>query len=256
MKLDWNNDYRSCRKEMPEKEIKEISNYRILILAPHSDDEWVGCSQLLQNKKNEITVLNMDMEGGDSEELHKTRFEEMQNLSEKYGYSLIKISEDKVEFLSGYLESNVVDVIMVPCYFDWHPEHIEVMHILNQAAAKAGYQNRIAMYQVSLPIPYMLITHGNGLNRGMANEKWKDLKNYYPTQKHLPTKRFLLNERINGGMTKTYALESYSVIDYQKWAEDLNKYELNVVQRDFLYKNIQNIKLVRDEIEAQIKVEK
>lgn len=57
-------------------------------------------------------------------------------------------------------------------------------------------------------------------------------------------------------MTKTYALESYSVIDYQKWAEDLNKYELNVVQRDFLYKNIQNIKLVRDEIEAQIKVEK
>ena len=79
----------------------------------------------------------MDMEGGDSEELHKTRFEEMQNPSEKYGYSLIKISEDKVEFLSGYLESNVVDVIMVPCYFDWHPEHIEVMHILNQAAAKS-----------------------------------------------------------------------------------------------------------------------
>ena len=52
-------------------------------------------------------------------------------------------------------------------------------------------------------------------------------------------------------MTKTYALESYSVIDYQKWAEDLNKYELNVVQRDFLYKNIQNIKLVRDEIEVK-----
>ena len=37
---------------------------KILILAPHSDDEWIGCGQLIVDHSNDVVICNMDMSGG------------------------------------------------------------------------------------------------------------------------------------------------------------------------------------------------
>lgn len=248
---DWFCDSCICRREMSVKNIEIIENKCILILAPHSDDEWVGCSQLLQSNNN-IIVLNMDMSGGDSVEFHQERFKEMKAVSEKIGYSLLTVCEDKISFLQDYLENQAVDLIMVPCYFDWHSEHIDVMHMLNDAGKAAGYKNRVAMYQVSLPIPPQLITHGNTMTKEAVKEKWKELKLFYPTQRHLPAKRFLLNERINGALTRTYALEGYAIMEFEDWCNDLERYELSEDKRNYLYDNLQRIRFIRQQLQKHL----
>ena len=54
---EWIRDYSIWRRMLPMTNVKELTDEKILILAPHSDDEWVGCSQLLINKKNDVTVM-------------------------------------------------------------------------------------------------------------------------------------------------------------------------------------------------------
>lgn len=245
----WYCDFKKCSKTFETKPIKELINRNILILAPHSDDEWIGCSQLLINKNNNVTVLNMDMSGGDNQNLHKIRFEEMMNIAKIYKYKLISVKGSKKKFLVNYLKENQVDIIFVPCFYDWHFEHIKVMKILENAAIEAKYLNFIGMYQVSLPIPYQLITHGAIMDKSILRNKWNILKKYYPTQKFLPTKRFILNEKINGAIANCYSLEAYSILDFNLWQINLKNNILNKSERDKLYSNIQKMKFTREELE-------
>ena len=197
---EWIRDYGIWRRMLPITNVKELTDEKILILAPHSDDEWVGCSQLLINKKNDVTVMNMSMNGGDSASVHLERFKEMKKVSEKYKYTLETIEKDKYYSLKEYIKTSDVGIIMVPCYFDWHEEHIEVMHILDKIATEIGYDGHIAMYQVSIPIPYQMITNGSLMGKKVAKNKWKLLKDYYPSQRYLKTRRFFINEKINGAV--------------------------------------------------------
>lgn len=245
----WYRDFKRCSKAIETKPIKELINKNILILAPHSDDEWIGCSQLLINKKNKVTVLNMDMSGGDNQNLQKKRFEEMMNIAKIYKYKLISIKGSKKNFLVNYLMENQIDIIFVPCFYDWHFEHIKVMKVLKNAAIEAKYMNFIGMYQISLPIPYQLITHGSIMRKSVLINKWNDLKKYYQTQKFLPTKRFILNEKINGTIVDSYSLEAYSILDFDIWQTNLENNTFDKFERDRLYSNIQKIKFIREELE-------
>ena len=48
-KYQWKKDAKFIRKTLSEKELLTIDKQaRILILAPHSDDEWIGCSQIVR----------------------------------------------------------------------------------------------------------------------------------------------------------------------------------------------------------------
>lgn len=245
----WYHDFKICSKVIEIKPIKELINKNILILAPHSDDEWIGCSQLLINKKNNVTVLNMDMLGSDNQILHRSRFEEMMYIAKIFKYKLISVKGNKKNFLVNYLKKNQIDIIFIPCFYDWHFEHIKVMKILKDAAIEAKYMNYIGMYQVSLPIPYQLITHGYMMEKSRLRNKWNNLKKYYPTQKFLPTKRFILNEKINGKIVDGYSLEAYSILDFNIWRINLENNIFDRFERDKLYSNIQKIKYIRDEVE-------
>ena len=204
----WKYDTHLYRSDMVAKELGAIEKKHIVILAPHSDDEWVGCSQLLITPNNEVAIINMDMPGGDDLSLHKKRYLEMKNVACKYNNRLVDILGDKKIFLKNYLKENNVDIVFVPSFFDWHSEHVSVMEIFNAAANEAGYDNFVAMYQVSIPIPSSFITHCSVMTKSELIEKWNKLYQYYPTQKKLPIKRFLANERINGAITHNYAIIS------------------------------------------------
>ena len=96
----WSFDVLFLRKSTKKKkeQPKEISG-KLLVLIPHADDEWVGCSQLLCDENIEVILLNMDMRGGDEEELHSHRREELQLIANKYNRELITIGYDKEQTL-------------------------------------------------------------------------------------------------------------------------------------------------------------
>lgn len=244
--IKWRRDCVICRRKLCAKTIDTLSNKHIVVLAPHSDDEWIGCSQLLQSKSNRIMVVNCDMSGGDGDELHALRYKEMLNAADAIGYDLCAASDDLELFLRDVLTNNEVDVVMLPCYYDWHEEHFRVMYSFARAAKKVEYKGDVGMYQVSLPIPARLINHGFKMNRQQLKEKWNCLRELYPSQNYLPTQRFILNEHINGKLAKAYALEAYAVQSFERWNNSLERNSLSDNEKAFLRKNLQRIAVVRE----------
>ncbi|WP_313027269.1 hypothetical protein [Soonwooa sp.] len=61
----------------------------ILILAPHADDEWIGCSQVI-SKAEESTVYYYNFLGKNYHQENETiRQNEIRNVSKKTGFKLI-----------------------------------------------------------------------------------------------------------------------------------------------------------------------
>lgn len=247
----WQMDSILCRKELKPKDLLNLDNKRIVVLAPHSDDEWIGCCGLLTKYPNNVTVINMDMPGGDRDDIHQLRFMEMQNVANELGYELITISKNKEEFLRQFMTTNSVEIVMLPCYYDWHDEHFEVMEIFSRAAEKSKYDGLVGMYQVSFPIPAFMINYASCMQKNELKKKWREFKKYYPTQTFLPTKRFMLNERINGGLGTEYAIECYSVMHIKSWQIDYICNRLSEDETILLKSNLNNIAFVRDKLQQK-----
>lgn len=247
----WHRDTYCCRKRIHSRELLTISDKNILILAPHSDDEWIGCSQLLKKGNNNVVVLNFDMPGGDNKELHTVRYQEMKNTAATVGYTFITVRQDKGNWLLEYINSNRIDIVFLPCYYDWHKEHFFVMECFKEAARKAHYTGLVGMYQVSLPIPVSMINYCSLMSKADARKKWADLKRFYPSQSFLPIKRFMLNEHINGKINNAYSIEAYSVKSFEIWQREYHDKRLTENDKEFFKKNLQNISLVRQHLKSK-----
>ena len=189
---------------------------RYLILAPHSDDEWIGCSQIITQCENAV-ILNMDMPGGDSKEMHKERFGEMGLLANRFNRLIMTVGENKAESLAEIIASLKPDYICLPHFFDWHPEHIQVMQYLRQALTQVSYSGKVLMYQVSLPMHPDFVNCVVPLDKKTFKQKWEIFKVVYKTQTFLSYPRFMANERINGALDNSYAAEVYSKNDINQW---------------------------------------
>lgn len=228
--------------------ISILPNESILVLAPHADDEWVGCSQILISK-SAVKICNMDMSGGDSEKLHKERFQEMTKIAKITNRELETISgtyDDKVAKLKKNIQDFRPRYIAVPFYFDWHDEHIEVMGILKDALLLFNGEKDVLMYQVSVPIPLEMITHCLQMNKEQHKNKWKTFNRIYKTQLSIPWIRFQYNERISGKFCGGYAAEVFVCEKGKYWAQSLEERIISESQRKVLISNLQDLKAVRD----------
>ena len=211
---------------------------------PHSDDEWIGCGFLLINNHMNSKVINMNMPGGDSKEIHEKRLMEAQEIARNIGYDFITVN-DREEELYQIIVKEKPSCIFVPSCIDWHEEHFKVMEILKKAAVRANYSGYVGMYQVSIPIPETLINSGTRISNSDLRRKWRILPQYYRTQKFIPTFRFAMNEYINGKISGSYALESYGIFKFDEWINVLDKYIPSLEDRRFLKENINNIRKLR-----------
>lgn len=196
---------------------------RCLILIPHSDDEWIGCSQVLQSN-NEVVLCNMDMEGGDTENLHKERFYEMSRVAKEFSRRLITIKDNKVELLRKTIIEFNPDFVFLPFFIDWHPEHIAVMRMLSSAIElldKTEIHFQVVTYQISCPIVNG-ITHALPMSEEEWKHKWSYFKSHYPTQIHIPYLRFSLNEVINGAFIGSFAAEVFCVFEAEEWKSNFS----------------------------------
>lgn len=217
---------------------------KYLILAPHSDDEWIGASQIMLNCPKTI-ICNMDMQGGDSEEVHKLRYSEMLSVSSKFNCKLVTLVGEKVNSLLSIIQCENPDYVLLPHFIDWHPEHIEVMGYLRKIILDGLYSNDVLTYQVSVPF----LNRNNCFYYPMSKEtqlnKWSVFMDYYKTQNFMPIGRFIANEMVNGVEISEVSAEIYKRYCAAKWIEEFDDFEMRIKDRRILSKHINNLVDIR-----------
>ena len=166
----------------------------------------------------------MDMQGGDSKDLHEIRYKELENTVNKYNAILYTITSNKMDNLKKIIKEEQPKFIFVPFFIDWHPEHIETINILYNVIKMLQYECKIIAYQVSLPVLPDFINAYVPMNKEEFDKKWNYFKKNYKTQIKIPYKRFMYNEKINGCIVNQYACEVFVVCTTKQW---LNLYEKN-----------------------------
>ena len=212
----WNNDAKKIRKIILKTKLKpkQLSlEGKVLILAPHSDDEWIGCFSLVEN--HDCAICSMDMVGGNDDEQRAKRFLEMKAIAVKYKRELVRVGEPKTESLIDLIASFRPSYIAVPFFIDWHEEHIATMNILKDSVS--NYDGKIICYQVSCPIPMSYVTHVAPLSKTDWKRKWSLFRTNYKTQNQFPWKRFSAIEKAEGAYSNTYASNVFSVFDAKDW---------------------------------------
>ncbi len=244
--LKWSYDTWVLRNVIKKKDREEkIIGGKILVLIPHADDEWVGCSQLLMNKDLEVILFNMDMQGGDTVELHAHRREELQSIADLCERKLITSGENKEQLLKECVDEIHPDIVCVPYYFDWHPEHVKVMNHLFWVMNHTEYKGRIMMYQVSLPILPEECNYWIPMSKGQWKQKWMHFEDVYLSQITIPYKRFSSNERINGAICGNYAAEVFRIETVGNWKAKLSQYQLNSEETKELKASLMDIAKTR-----------
>lgn len=247
-KILWQLDCKKIRKTISVQVKKQLPiDKNTLILIPHADDEWVGCSSLVKNGLN-ILLYNMDMPGGDEKIVHEARYKELLKISELCNKPLLKVGLNKLLSLIEIIKKEKPQIICVPFFFDWHPEHIEVMNVLKQALLILDYDVDIAMYQVSMPIPRNCITHINPMSKIEWKRKWKTFEEIYKSQIGIPYKRFAINERVNGAICGSYAGESFVFCNASVWLANYEDWLLTSVEIKETRMNLQSIRKINNSV--------
>ncbi|NIR53128.1 PIG-L family deacetylase [candidate division KSB1 bacterium] len=166
---------------------------RVLVLAPHPDDEAIGMGGALSKhveKKARITVLYMTNGGGggtSNGELIEIRRKEAETLGEKFHIEQIFwdnedtcLTNDSqtVSALINVLENVQPDVVYLPSFFDHHFDHFSANQILVDAVRKMpSMQMTILGYEVwdNMPFPNYILNISSGF------EKKAEILSYYKT---------------------------------------------------------------------------
>ena len=242
----WNREVLRIRKEISPAPLASLPAGKKIILIPHPDDEWVGCSQVVENAADDVLLCYMNMHGGDDVATHDKRIQELQRLADSNQRMLVIAEGDKSVFLKELICQTKPQMLFIPFFMDWHIEHVQVMLFLCTAINMLLEDEQplnldVAMYQVSVPIPENYITHAVPLSRKEWMQKWQLFEKVYRTQLGIPYKRFACCERINGKLCNSYAAESYVVQSCKQWADNLDSMLLDAQQRDTVNRNLSSI---------------
>jgi N-acetylglucosamine malate deacetylase 1 len=157
--------------------IKAPFGASVLIVAPHQDDEIIGCGgalalQVRSGKKASIVILQDGADG--HEELGTTREaqRDMRNEESRQAAALLELDPPRflnharlaesvpqaVEELKKLLTEQKIDAVFTPFVLDGHPDHRTANYILAAALNSVSWDVRILCYEVwGLLIPNVLV---------------------------------------------------------------------------------------------------
>jgi len=169
---DWQqqvNQWQIC--PLPKRlDLPEQAN--ILMIAPHSDDETLGCGgtlALLRQKACHIKVVIMtdgsqgDPLGYSNEDVVKSRqtesiaalqllgIDDIVFLGEADGH--FRYTPTIAEQLTSILDSFVADWLFIPSVLDYHRDHIAISLSVLSVWQQRGFRERVFLYEIWEPVP-------------------------------------------------------------------------------------------------------
>lgn len=249
--LKWSCQALFVRCRLKTKSVMSLDDADVtyMVLIPHADDEWIGCSQIIRKMKS-VLLVDTDMDGGDTPSIHNKRKDELRRISEMFNHPLYIIGKNKANDLLQIIEQKSPNYILVPFFYDWHPEHIMVMNVLEQLLKSETLKSNVLMYQVSVPIGTKWINRVMPMSKQDLKEKWNVFKNVYKTQLHLPSFRFAMNEHINGFFSRSFAAEVFVHLTGKEWLDQkTNITEKALKDKELILSNLNNIQKIRTIVE-------
>lgn len=216
----WGQQYQKCLREsyfakqvLP---LEQLSLNKVLILCPHADDEWIGCSSIIKTCKT-VDVLYYRLYGYNTNEDNRlVRDQEIKQCSCDNHFTLI--TSDCIDStLSELLAKNQYDAIIAPSPIDWHWEHRYVFDTLVEALSTISFpvEYQVLLYHISVPCVESNEVYASYLDENVQIYKWRYFDSNYVSQK-MPDKRYMLQERLNAINTGYYAAELYKKISTQE----------------------------------------
>ena len=239
----WKRQMNIIKKDYASRAIDRLkTNLKYLILLPHADDEWVGCSTLISDPSFNVVLCNMNMSGNNDLFMRKKRELELLSLADVYKRSVLNCYDN----LEVIIQAENPDCVVVPFFFDWHEDHFKVMDCLFRVIKdNLSFKFSILMYQVSVPIPEKEINYFMPMTKKEWRNKWKIFEKYYPSQVIIPYRRFAYNEMINGFLTNSYAGEVFVGTTIDKWKSDYFLLKPNKSEKSELKKSLNDLRGVR-----------
>lgn len=158
----------------------------MLVVAPHQDDEIIGCGGALalhvaSSHRAGIVVLQDGADGHQELGMRREEMTAMRNAESKRAASLLGIeprflnhanltsaAPAAADELAKIISETRADAIFAPFPLDGHPEHRAANYILAEALKKTGANVRVYGYEVwSLCIPNVIVVIDDVIDRKM-----------------------------------------------------------------------------------------
>ncbi len=162
--------------------LRELPKERVLILAPHPDDEVIGmggCLAHYLDNGSEVTVLYLTDGGGlqdDRQGLVRRRRKEAETVAERFPMRQIfwtrpdtRLAPDEAaaKDLRGVLEQCRPDTVYLPSFFEHHYDHYAANAVLHRALLSGKARGTVAGYEVwdNLPFPNLVVDVSAAIDR-------------------------------------------------------------------------------------------
>lgn len=218
------------------------SDDRILVIAPHADDELLSSYTVLSQTNGEVYVYYCGFTGSDNDSCNcETRRQEITALCSRLHVPCID-GERQERNLEELLRQKAFNKIILPSLVDWHDEHRKVNYILVEICKRLDIHPDIYWYSVTVPIESCQNIRYAPMSRSEQKRKYMLFEQVYHSQSFMPLSRFKINERINGHYSKCYAAEVFMPVAFPRFVILANKLQQEEAGRSGLIRDISNTK--------------
>lgn len=224
--------------------VKFQADGSILVIAPHADDELIGCYQLIKNYSSNVTVFYCSFLGSNYSDNNRViRENEIKNYINSQGIGLYISSPKQIaKDLLCVINTIKPNYVFIPSIIDWHPEHRKVNIII--ADIVKNFPFYIGWYHVSLPIPGDFVSAYSSMTETEQKNKWSSMQSFYTSQLHMDIERFVLVEKLSG--ETDYAREVYMILSDDRF--------LSIVQNAIdIEEHLDNLKTILGDLNKMYK---
>lgn len=151
-----------------------LASGRVLVLAPHPDDEVFGCGGAIMRHIQagdpvRVVIVTDGARGlvADATDDALTRQRESRAAAGILGYGVptfwelpdrgLKYDEALIRRILNALEEPAADLLYAPSWWEIHPDHFTLALAAAEAVRRCRHPVRLAMYEVGVPLPPTLL---------------------------------------------------------------------------------------------------